>query len=33
MIYINVMRVHYTNIKRWNTFTNREDRGMAADIV
>jgi len=27
------MKVHYTNIKRWNTFTNREDRGMAADIV
>ena len=33
LIYINVMKVHYTNIKRWNTFTNREDRGMTADIV
>lgn len=33
MIYINVMRVQYTHIKRWNTFTNCEDRGMAADIV
>jgi len=27
------MKVKYTHIKRWNTFTNCEDRGMAADIV
>ena len=24
LIYIRVMRVHYTNIKRWDTFTNCE---------
>ena len=33
MIYINIMRVEYTHIKRWDTFTNNNCECVDGDIV